>query len=125
MRDLRIAKGLGIFGIALGLAELLAPAWLGRFIGAGDQHKRLIQLFGVREIAAGVVVLASPRPTAGLWARVAGDVLDLAALGAALRASQQRGRLAGALGAVAGVSALDVFATQRMGRFRARALLPS
>ena len=114
MRDLRIAKGLGIFGIALGLAELLAPAWLGRFIGAGDEHKRLIQLFGVREIASGVVVLASPRPTAGLWARVAGDVLDLAALGAALRGSQQRGRLAGALGAVAGVSALDVFATQRL-----------
>ena len=122
MRDLRIAKGLGIFGIALGLAELLAPAWLGRFIGAGDEHKRLIQLFGVREIASGVVVLASPRPTAGLWARVAGDVLDLAALGAALRASGQRGRLAGALGAVAGVSALDVFATQSMSRLTTRAL---
>lgn len=125
MRDLRIAKGLGFFSLGLGLTELLAPAWLGRFIGAGDEHRRLLQLFGVREIAAGVAILASPRPTGGLWARIAGDALDLAGLFAALRGSRQRGRLAGALGAVAGVSALDVFAAQRLKRSPMRALLPS
>lgn len=125
MRDLRIAKGLGYFSIGLGLAELMAPGWLGRLIGAGDQHKRLFQLFGVREIAAGVTILASPRPTGGLWARIAGDALDLAALFAAVRGSPQRGRMAGALGAVAGVSALDVFAAQRLSRSPLRSLLPS
>lgn len=125
MRDLRIAKGLGYFSIGLGLAELIAPRWLGRLIGAGEEHKKLLQMFGVREIAAGVAILASPRPAKGLWARIAGDVLDLAALVAALRDSPQRGRVAGALGAVAGVSALDVFTAQRMSRSPIRALLPS
>jgi hypothetical protein len=123
MRDTRIAKGLGYFSIGLGLAELIAPRWLGRFIGAGDEHRRLLQMFGVREIAAGVAILASPRPAKGLWARIAGDALDLAALVAALRGSIHRGRVAGALGAVAGVSALDVYAAQRMSRSPMRALL--
>ncbi len=125
MRDLRIAKGLGYFSIALGLAELLAPRRLGRLIGAGEEHRRLIQMFGVREIAAGVAILASPRPHKSLWARVAGDALDVAALLAAMRQTGQRGRVAGALGAVAGVSALDVFTAERMRRSTARALLPS
>lgn len=125
MRDIRIAKGLGYFSIGLGLAELFAPRWLGRFIGAGDEHRRLVQTFGLREIAAGVAILASPRPAKGLWARIAGDALDLAALFAALKGSIHRGRVAGALGAVAGVSALDVYAAQRLSRSPMRALLPS
>jgi hypothetical protein len=125
MRDIRIAKGLGYFSIGLGLAELIAPRWLGRLIGAGDEHKRLLQMFGVREIAAGVAILASPRPAKGLWARIAGDALDLAALFAALSGSTQRGRVAGALGAVAGVSALDIYTAQRMSRAPFRAMLPS
>ena len=126
MRDVRIAKGLGIFSIGLGLTELLAPRWLGRFIGAGEEHRRLVQLFGVREIAAGITILAAPRPRKGLWARVVGDALDIAALVAALRSSGQRGRVAGALGAVAGVTALDVYTATRLAQSPIRrALLPS
>ena len=125
MRDLRIAKGLGFFSIGLGLAELIAPRALGRLIGAGEEHRRLVQLFGVREIAAGITILAAPRPGKGLWARVVGDALDLAALVAALRSSLQRGRVAGALGAVAGVTALDVYTANRLTRSSVRALLPS
>lgn len=79
----------------------------------------------MREIAAGVAILASPRPAKGLWARIAGDALDLAALFAALSGSTHRRRVAGALGAVAGVSALDVYTAQRMSRGPFRALLPS
>ena len=78
----------------------------------------------MREIAAGIAILASPRPAKGLWARIAGAALDLAALFAALRGSIHRGRVAGALGAVAGVTALDVYAAQRLSRSPMRALLP-
>jgi len=125
MRDLRIAKGLGFFSLGLGLTELFAPRWLGRLIGAGEEHRRLVQLFGVREIAAGITILAAPRPGKGLWARVLGDALDVAALVAALRSTGQRARVAGALGAVAGVTALDVYTARRLTQSPIRALLPS
>ena len=47
-----MAKGLGWFSIALGLAELLAPRATARATGA--QHgKNLLQAYGVREIATG------------------------------------------------------------------------
>jgi len=124
MRDKRIAKGLGFFSVGLGLAELIAPRWLGRTIGAGDDHQGTMRFFGLREIAAGVAILASPRPAKGLWARVAGDALDLAALLLVVRGSLRRGRVAGALGAVAGVTALDVYTAQRMSRSRVRSWLP-
>jgi hypothetical protein len=125
MRDKRLAKGLGWFSIGLGLAELLAPRALGRAIGAGEDHRGLMRTFGLREIAAGVAILAMPRPTKGLWARVAGDALDLTALLVVLRGSLQRGRVAGALGAVAGVTALDIYEAQRLSRSRVRSWLPS
>ncbi len=125
MRDEQIAKGLGFFSIGLGLAELVGPRWLGRTIGAGRDHRRAMQVFGLREIAVGAAILASPRPARGLWARVAGDVLDLSALLLMIRGSLRRGRVAGALGAVAGVTALDVYAARRMSRPRVRSWLPA
>src|SRR5437764_14781018 len=73
-----LARGLGWFSIGLGLAEVLYPRAMGELTGV--RHTGLMQAFGLREIACGVGILSSTRPTGCLWARVAGAALDLAAL---------------------------------------------
>jgi uncharacterized membrane protein len=62
-----------------------------------------------------------------LWGRVAGDVLDLASLGSALRSEDSnRTRVATAAAAVLGVTALDVLCAQRLSRSNgAEAIAPS
>ncbi len=109
-----LARGLGWFSIGLGLAELLAPRVLGRITGV--RHPALLQAYGVREIASGVGILTSGRPTVWLWSRVLGDAMDLATLGEAAvetRGSQRERVLTTAL-AVAGVTALDLITSTQM-----------
>jgi len=75
----------------------------------------MLRGFGLREIAAGVGVLAARRPAPGMWVRVAGDAMDLAALAAALRRRRsRRTRVLAAIGAVAAVTLLDVLVARRM-----------
>ena len=79
----RLAKGLGWFSIGLGLAEVIAPKSLARLVGSEGNHTLLIRLMGLREITAGVGILTNRKPTGWMWARVAGDALDLTCLGLA------------------------------------------
>src|SRR4028118_2183053 len=74
-----LARGLGIFSIGLGIMEVAAPGALARWLGMRGQE-RLIQAYGLREIATGVGILASRDPTPWIWGRVGGDALDLATL---------------------------------------------
>jgi uncharacterized membrane protein len=102
--------GLGLAGVALGLVKLLAPRALSRLAGVGDVAVAppLVRALGAREVVVGVGLIATRRPAPWLWARVAGDVVELALLGAALRRPRaNRRRLAGALGVLGGVAALD------------------
>ena len=70
---------------------------------------------GVREIVSGVGILAQPRPSGWVWARVGGDLLDLAYLGSALNSDYaRRGRVTAAMAAVAGVTALDVLCAEQL-----------
>lgn len=78
-----VARGLGWFGVGLGVIEVLAPRALGRAVGL-EKHAGLIRLFGLREIASGVLILAAEDPEPWLWARVAGDGLDGALLASGL-----------------------------------------
>ena len=113
----QIANGLGWFSIGLGLAEVIAPKAFARFIGAQGRHTVLIRLMGLREITAGVGILTNPRPAHWVWARVAGDALDLACLGAAFSSRDaDHGRLKAATAAVIGVTALDVYNAQQLSR---------
>ena len=109
----QLTRGLGWFSIGLGLAELLAPRALSRIIGA-PHRPALMRTLGLREIAAGMGILAQPH-NSGPWmtARVAGDAMDLGLLGLAFLAEEsEHGRLALATSAVAGVTALDVLCAQ-------------
>jgi len=50
-----------------------------------------------------------------MWGRVAGDVVDLAVLGAALKSAQaQRNRVLAATAAVLGVGVLDLVCARRL-----------
>jgi uncharacterized membrane protein len=112
----QLARGLGWFSIGLGLAEVLTPRGVAKIAGLKGEHTGLIRLFGLREIASGIGIFAQgKRPAASLWARVAGDALDIACLGAAFASTEaKKGRLAFATANVLAVTALDVLCAQQM-----------
>ncbi|HEV7717445.1 MAG TPA: hypothetical protein VGO70_00555 [Arsenicitalea sp.] len=81
-----LARGLGWFSLLLGAAELFAPRSIKRQTGMLGPSG-LVQGYGAREIATGVAILTSKRPVSMVWARVAGDLLDLATAAPVLRPS--------------------------------------
>jgi hypothetical protein len=113
---LALAEGLGWFSVGLGLAELLAPRPLAAWLGMGERAG-LVRAYGAREIATGAaILLARGDPTPWIWARVAGDGLDIATLAAGLSGDNpRRGNVGVALAAVGGVTALDVACARMLG----------
>ena len=104
---IHVARALGWFSIGLGLAEILAPRTMAELTGV--RRPGLIWAYGIREIATGIGILASAQPAAWMWARVAGDAVDMATLGEVIANGSdkdQRRAIAAAV-AVAGVTALD------------------
>src|SRR5918994_5480976 len=117
MDEERLANALGWFSIGLGLAEVAAPGSVARLVGVrdDDRNRWTLRALGVREVVSGVGILAQPRPAGWVWARVGGDLMDLAYLGSALNSDEARpGRLTAAMAAVAGVTALDVLCAERL-----------
>lgn len=104
---LSVSHKMGWFSIGLGVAELLLNRQLARATGMSPTT---LQIFGVREIVCGVGILSSRRPIGWMWARVAGDALDLAALGSAYAegTDEQRTGAAVAMAAVAAATAVDL-----------------
>lgn len=116
-RDGALAKGLGWFSVGLGMAEVAAPGLLARAIGVSDNadNRDLLRAAGLREIASGVGILTRERQAGWVWARVGGDVMDLALLGLGFRSPEaQPRRLAVATAAVAGVAALDLVCGRKL-----------
>ncbi|MGN6546653.1 MAG: hypothetical protein ACTHK7_16480 [Aureliella sp.] len=109
-----LSQFLGWFSIGLGALELAAPDMMCNLVGV--RRRGLVRLFGLREIATGIAVLSSGRPSLPMWGRVAGDALDLAALGEAMIDNDRddRIRASRAAIAVAGVTALDVLAATEL-----------
>lgn len=113
----RLAVGLGWFSIGLGLAELLGTRQLEEWLGV--DNSKLIRAYGMREIAAGAGILMGSKVGPFLWNRVVGDAIDLASLGAAMRDDDSNRRnLAIAIGAVLGVTALDIVDGMALSRTR-------
>jgi uncharacterized membrane protein len=115
----RVAKGLGWFSIGLGLAEVAAPGTMSDLVGVrnSDRARTVFRTYGAREIGNGIAILQSRPDPEWLWGRVGGDALDLATLVRALGNRQSdSGRVLMAIGAVAGVTALDAWCAQQLSR---------
>lgn len=115
----QLARGLGWFSLGLGLTEVLAPRAVARISGVSGKTAGLIRLLGLREIAHGLAIFVQDRktgkPAAAVWARVAGDALDLACLGAAMASpASNKGKVAFATANVLTVTALDVICAQQL-----------
>jgi uncharacterized membrane protein len=114
-----VAKGLGVFSLAIGIPQTLAPGRMNRMIGIKDDAKSrmLMRAVGIRELAAGVGIFTDRRPAEWIWARVAGDTMDLALLGSALRSkSRSPARTLAATGAVLGAFTADIIDGVRLSR---------
>jgi uncharacterized membrane protein len=121
-----LAKGLGWFSIGLGLAEMASPQSVAQLVGIEDgaRTRAMIRGYGARELANGVAILSQP-DARWLWARVAGDVVDLSSLAAALQRDNADGRkVALGLASVAGVMVADIVAARRLGSHAERSLGP-
>ncbi|SHJ57146.1 hypothetical protein SAMN02745194_02864 [Roseomonas rosea] len=114
MHVIRLARFLGWFSIGLGLMEIFGGRTLARKLGMSGRAK-LIRGYGVREVANGVAILASPTSAPLLWARVGGDALDIATLlGTPSFGRRERANVKLALAAVAGVTLLDILCATRL-----------
>jgi hypothetical protein len=110
----RLAQGLGIFSIVLGLFELICGWWLGRLLGLEDKEY-IIRLCGGREVLTGVAILAAKDPTPWVWGRVAGDALDVGTLAYGYaRDPDNIGSKVTALAAVTGATAADVYCAAKL-----------
>ena len=116
-RSQTLARALGVASAGLGIPQTAAPEAFARFVGVKDDDTaRDIVRFacGVRELgaAAGILAIERKKPLATICARVAGDVFDIGLLVAALATGRAKDpqRVGIALGAVAGIAALDAYA---------------
>jgi hypothetical protein len=112
-----LSRGLGLFSLGLGAAMLARPGGLARFAGVRDgrAERRLLGGVGLREIASGVGILAQAQPHGWVWARVAGDAMDVSFVGFELLSgrAKNRRRATAALAGLAGIAALDAFVAAR------------
>ena len=115
MNDEKIAQGLGWFSLGLGLYELVAAGQLSEWLGLKDKSA-LARFYGVRELTAGGGIFAQkPSLAFWLWARVAGDALDLATVGTGLTpANPKRQNAIIALAMLVGITALDIWCAQSL-----------
>ena len=110
-RSDRLAKALGWFSIALGTVELFAPQRITRPLGMRG-NETLVRAYGMREIFSGIMSLSVDKQV-GLWSRVAGDGMDIAALLAQLRVGNPRkGNVSLALLMIGGIALLDYMGAQ-------------
>ena len=107
---------LGGLTVGLGLVEVLRGKSLARRMGV-PQYSGVVRAYGVRELATAGALFAAPTAAAPVWARVAGDVLDLATLGAASQVrGADKGTIRAAVAFVSGALLLDWWAARRMER---------
>jgi hypothetical protein len=114
----RTGLGLGYFSLALGALEVAAPGRLARWLGleGSKTARNTLIAFGIREIAAGGMLLRGPAVSTNVWNRVIGDAIDAGALGLAMRSSTRKGAVAGAMAFVGGAMLADVLTARALDR---------
>lgn len=120
----RVTNFLSWFSIGLGTLETFTPALLGGLLGL-EKHTALLRVYGLRELTAGGALLTQTTTPQWLWARVAGDAMDIATLALALGPDNRKRANAGvALAAVLGITGLDVWAALQLTRAQAESVHP-
>lgn len=137
MTDDKLTRMLGWASVGLGTPLLTAAGRSARAIGIedGPRQRAAVAGVGARELIAAAGLLGQRGPM-WLWARVAGDLMDLALLGSALRgrtltprvlktAMRRRdregpGRTVAATAAVAAITGVDLYAAVTRSRRSAR-----
>lgn len=113
-----LVRALAGASFGLGLAELAAPRKVAEVAGVDDTRlsRRVIRALGARECGHGAALLAGSDKL--VWTRVAGDVLDVALLLAAVAARGRGRRRRGAISAalLGGIGAVDLYAALRAAR---------
>ena len=113
----KLGLGLGYFSIALGLIEVVAPGRLARWLGVeGGAARKTIFGFGLRELAAGGMLLRGPAVSTNVWNRVFGDVIDAGALAFAARSSNRKQAVAAAAAFVGGAMLVDLLTARGLDR---------
>lgn len=119
--DATASSGFGALSWVVGLAELFTPHQLLGWMGVDKRMAPLLRGFGLREIGTGVGILQNPMGPQYLWARVAGDALDLAVLACALRPrSRKPERVDLALAVVGAITVVDILMSARLTQLSAR-----
>ncbi len=114
-----VSQMIGMTASALGLWGLLFPHSVKRTLGVRAPPGVIRAVFGARELWSGVNLSSDPTRTEILWARVAADVFDIAALKGLSRPTNPRsGAARFALGAVLAITALDLITAARMSTVR-------
>jgi uncharacterized membrane protein len=114
-----VARALGWLSVGVGIAQIVAPRTVCRLAGL-PPAPTFMRLMGLRELACGIGIITQRNPAPWLKARVAGDAIDLVWLAAAAPMPASRGaRVGAAFGAVAGVTALDVYCSDELSQRRA------
>lgn len=117
MRRERLSWALGWASVGIGLTELAFAEDLSRVLGVSRRRSGLFKVLGLRELATGWALLRQPPRSEWIWARVAGDVMDLALLAVTFREPRADRFWRGAItAAVAGATLVDVVAAVKQGR---------
>jgi hypothetical protein len=111
-----LTRSFGALSAALGVAPTVLPGPLARTIGVDPRQRNLalLRVIGAREFAVAAGLFLAPSPAA-LWARVAGDLMDvpLAVVSAARASGSRRGRAWATVGVVTAIAVADVLAAIR------------
>lgn len=112
-----MARGLGFLSLVLGATEIAGARPLAQMLGIRGQEN-FLRLCGAREILQGAAILLARDPTPWVWVRVAGDALDIGTLAAEhyMGDRSKRMNMMIAVGAVLGITALDVMNARKLSR---------
>ena len=125
----RLSWALGWASVGIGLTELTFPERISRVLGAPKRSgQMLMRACGLREVASGLGLLLQPNRREWVWARLAGDALDLALLAVSFRRPRGNRAWQGAITAGAiGWTLVDLYAAMKQSAplLRSGAVTPS
>ena len=114
MKRERLPWALGWASLGIGLTELVFAEGICRVLGVSKYRADRVRALGLRELASGWGLLREPERRDWVWARVAGDAMDLTLLAVTFGKPRAHRVWQGVItAAVAGVTRVDLYAALR------------